>query len=133
AAGCALAAVLALPCALAAAEVVAWFRDDPEVVAVGAPALRWQSLTVVLNHPTVCTNMLFQVLGLSGRAAFLSTMRSGLFFFPLILTLPGIWGVRGVELAQPLADLASFAVSMPFLVHWYRGTLKNGKRRNRNG
>ena len=128
AAGCALAAALALPCALAAAEVVAWFRDDPAVVAVGAPALQWQALTVVLNHPTVCTNMLFQVLGLSGRAALLSTMRSGLFFFPLILVLPGVWGVRGVELAQPLADVVSFAVSMPFLAHWYRGTLENGSK-----
>ena len=119
-AGCALSACLALPCAFASAEVVAAFRNDPAVVAVGAPALRWQALTIVLNHPTVCTNMLFQVLGLSGRAALLSTMRSGLFFFPLILALPKIWGVAGVELAQPLADLVSFAVSMPFLAHWYR-------------
>lgn len=120
AAGCALAAALALPCALASAKVVAAFRNDPDVIAVGAPALRWQALTIVLNHPTVCTNMLFQVLGLSGRAALLSTMRSGLFFFPLILALPRFWGVAGVELAQPIADLVSFAVSMPFLAHWYR-------------
>ena len=103
AAGCAVAAALAIPCALGSARVVSWFRDDPEVVAIGAVALRWQALTVVLNHPTVCTNMLFQSLGLAGRAALLSTMRSGLFFFPLILLLPRAWGVLGVELAQPLA------------------------------
>ena len=91
-------------------------------VAIGAVALRWQALTVVLNHPTVCTNMLFQSLGLAGRAALLSTMRNGLFFFPLILLLPRAWGVLGVELAQPLADVLSFVVSMPFLAHWYRAS-----------
>ena len=115
-------AALAIPCALGSARVVSWFRDDPEVVAIGAVALRWQALTVVLNHPTVCTNMLFQSLGLAGRAALLSTMRSGLFFFPLILLLPRAWGVLGVELAQPLADVLSFVVSMPFLAHWYRAS-----------
>ena len=66
--------------------------------------------------------MLFQRLGLSGRAALLSTMRSGIFFFPLILLLPRLWGVVGVETAQPLADLLSFAASMPFLLHWWRSS-----------
>lgn len=122
AAGCTLAALFAVPCSFGSARVVAWFRNDPAVVEIGRTALRWQALTIVLNHPTVCTNMLFQALGLSGRAAFLSTMRSGLFFFPLILALPPLWGVRGVELSQPLADAISFAVSMPFLVFWYRAS-----------
>ena len=121
-AGCAITAALAVPMFFAAPHVIAWFRDDPAVVAVGATALRWQAATLVLNHPTVCTNMLFQSLGLSGRAAFLSTMRNGLFFFPLILLLPRIWGVTGVEAAQPLADLLSFAASMPFLAYWWRGS-----------
>ena len=122
AAGCAVTAALALPMFATAPALVAWFRDDPAVVAVGAAALRWQAATLVLNHPTVCTNMLFQSLGLSGRAALLSTMRNGLFFFPLILLLPRVWGITGVETAQPLADLLSFAASMPFLVHWWRGS-----------
>ncbi len=118
--GCVMAALFAIPCSLCASHVVAWFRDDPAVVAVGATALRWQALTIVLNHPTVCTNMLFQALGLGGRAALLSTMRSGLFFFPAIILLPRSFGVLGVELAQPVADVVSFAVSMPFLLHWWR-------------
>ena len=122
AAGCAVSAVLAVPMLVAAPEIVSWFRDDPAVVAVGAVALRWQAATIVLNHPTICANMLFQSLGLSGRAALLSTTRSGLFFFPLILLLPRFWGVAGVEAAQPLADLVSFAVAVPFLVHWWRAS-----------
>lgn len=119
-AGTALAGVLALPCSFAAADVVAWFRDDPDVVAVGAMALRAQALTVILNQPVVCTNMLFQSLGLGGRAALLSSFRNGLFLFPLLLVLPHVWGVRGIAYAQPVADLLAFAASMPFLAHFLR-------------
>ena len=118
--GCAVTAALAFPMILAAPALVAWFRDDPAVVSVGAVALRWQAATLVINHPTVCTNMLFQSLGLSGRAAFLSTMRSGLFFFPMILLLPRLFGLAGVETAQPVADVLAFCASMPFLAHWWK-------------
>ena len=118
AAGCLVSASFAVPCLLASGRIVAWFRNDPAVVACGAAALRWQAPTIVLNHPTVCTNMLFQALGLSGRASLLSTMRNGLFFFPLILLLPGTLGLAGVQLSQPLADVLSFCFSMAFLSHW---------------
>ena len=120
-AGCAVSGTLALPLLLAAPGVMAWFRDDPDVIAIGAVALRWQAATLVINHPTICTNMLFQSLGLSGRAVFLSSLRNGLFFFPLILVLPGLFGLAGVQGAQPLADILSFVVSMPFLLHWVSG------------
>ncbi len=122
AAGCLVSASFAGPCFLAADKIVAWFRDDPAVVACGAAALRWQALTIVLNHPTVCTNMLFQALGLSVRASILSTMRNGLFFFPIVLLLPGALGLPGLQLSQPMADALSFCFSMVFLAHWWRGT-----------
>ena len=116
AAGCAFQAALALPCGFGAARIVAWFRDDPAVIAVGAVALRWQAATLVINHPTVCTNMLFQSIGLGGQASFLSALRNGVFFIPAILVLPQLFGVNGIAFAQPVADILSFAVTMPFLV-----------------
>ena len=119
-AGCAVMLPLAAACVLGAEGVVRAFRDDPEVVAVGAFALRWQALSCLLHPATMTTNMLFQSIGLAGRAAFLSALRSGVFFFPLVLTLPALAGVRGVALAQPVADALSFAVAMPFLAHFLR-------------
>ena len=120
AAGCAVQACVAVPCAFAARDIVAWFRDDPAVVAVGAVALRWQAATLVVNHITVCTNMLFQSVGLGGRASFLSSLRNGLCFLPMIAVLPLWLGVRGVALAQPAADVLSFAVALPFLALFLR-------------
>ena len=120
AAGCAVQAAIAVPCALWAPRIIAWFRDDPEVVAVGATALLWQSATLVINHPTVCTNMLFQSIGLGAQAAFLAALRNGVFFMPLILAMPRLFGVNGIATAQPVADVLSFAVTMPFLVRLLR-------------
>jgi len=119
AAACALEALLALPCAAAADEVVAWFRADESVVLVGAMALRAQMATLLPVTVTILINMLFQSLGLAGRAAFLSVLRNGLFFLPVILVLPPLLGLRGLAWAQPVADLLALAVSVPFAVRFF--------------
>jgi putative MATE family efflux protein len=120
AAGFAASLLLALPLFLAAPAIVAAFRDDPAVVAIGATALRLQAAVIAFNHPAVCTNMLFQSLGFAFRSSLLSVFRNGLFFIPLIVLLPRLFGLPGLESAQPAADVLSFLASIPFLVHWYR-------------
>jgi Na+-driven multidrug efflux pump len=66
------------------------------------------------------TNMLLQVTGQSGQATFLSLCRQGIFFVPFILLLPQLIGLLGVQLAQPAADLCTFAVTLPFLLSFLR-------------
>ena len=92
------------------------FRDDPLVTAVALPALRYQCLAMFLQPFIIVTNMMFQSIGKSGRATFLACCRQGFCFIPLILTLPRIWGLTGVELCQPIADALTFCISVPFLV-----------------
>ena len=126
AAGCAIEALLAMPCALGAEKIVSWFRPDAAVVAVGAMALRAQMATLLPVTATIFVNMLFQSLGLAGRAAFLSVLRSGLCFLPAILLLPPLFGIRGVAWAQPVADLFAFAISMPFLFPYLSRETREG-------
>lgn len=64
--------------------------------------------------------MLLQVTGQSGQATFLSLCRQGIFFVPFILLLPQLIGLLGVQLAQPAADLCTFAVTLPFLLSFLR-------------
>jgi putative MATE family efflux protein len=59
-------AVLAVIGFFSAGPVVAWFRNDPEVIAVGVPALRYACIGVLFQPFAVCTNMLFQSIGKSG-------------------------------------------------------------------
>ena len=92
------------------------FRDDPDVTAVALPAFRFQCLAILLQPVTVVANMLFQSVGKAGRATFLACCRQGVFFIPLILILPRTLGLMGVETCQPIADVFTFIVSLPFLL-----------------
>lgn len=63
--------------------------------------------------------MLFQSTGQSTSATFLSSLRQGLYYLPLMLVLPLVIGLRGVQIAQPLADALTFVTSVPFLVRFF--------------
>ena len=96
------------------------FRDDPEVIRIGTVALRAQ-LAALFFHPLcVCTNMLFQSIGKNASATFLATLRSGLAFIPVIVIMTKIWGLGGVEYAQTVADIITFAFSLPFTVVFFK-------------
>ena len=92
------------------------FRDDPAVTAVALPAFHYQCLAMLLHPIIVVANMAFQSVGASGRATFLACCRQGVFFIPLILILPRTHGLFGVEICQPIADVLTFLVSLPFLL-----------------
>ena len=108
--------VLNILCWFNAEPLIRLFRDDPAVTAVALPALRYQCIAMFLQPVIIVANMMFQSIGKSGRATFLACCRQGICFIPLILTLPRIWGLPGIELCQPIADALTFCISMPFLL-----------------
>ena len=101
-------------CLLFPETVIRFFRDDPEVIAVGAAALRWQAAVLPLMSTSVLTNMMLQASGQGLRSSITSSARNGLFFLPLILTLPRLFGLRGVEMTQAWADVLTFLLCLPF-------------------
>lgn len=106
--------------------VIAVFRDDPDVVRVGVEAFRWQLVAYPLGAITMHSNMLLQTIRKPWRANILAAARRGLFFIPLILVLPRMYGLLGVEICQPLCDVLSFLLTMPILFFTLR-QLKGGK------
>ncbi|MCR5775547.1 MAG: MATE family efflux transporter [Lachnospiraceae bacterium] len=105
---------LAAACCLAFADrIVGVFRDDPDVIAIGADALRFQALSLPLMGGIVMSNMMLQSMGKGVKASITASARNGIFFIPLILILPGIAGLTGVEISQPLADLLSILLAVP--------------------
>ncbi|HEX3033430.1 MAG TPA: MATE family efflux transporter, partial [Bacillota bacterium] len=62
----------------------------------------------------------FMSVGKPRQSALLSLSRQVLFFIPAIVILPMFWGLHGVILAGPFADLASFLVTGFFLVRELR-------------
>ncbi len=110
--------VFAAACFSVAPQLIHAFREDPEVVEIGALALRMQCFSLALMPLNTCVNMLFQSIGKSGPATFLSCTRQGIFFIPSILILPQVIGLTGVQVSQALADALSFVAAIPFLI-WF--------------
>ena len=96
-----------------AEDIVRMFRNDPDVIAVGTVALRWQLVTFALLPTIGLTNMLMQTIRKPIQANLVAAARSGLFFIPLVLILPHFIGLLGVEMCQAISDVCSFCVCVP--------------------
>lgn len=109
-------------CILLAAAVVGWFaseqlievflKNDAQVVEYGSLALRLQCLSFPLVGWITISNMMLQTIGKAVRASLMAMSRQFLFFVPAVLTLPRMWGMLGVQLSQPIADVASFIMAV---------------------
>ncbi len=97
-----------------AQPIITIFRkDDLEVIRIGTLALRLHCLTFPLSAWIVMCNMMLQVVGRAGKASLISAARQGVFFIPLIFILPFCFGLFGVQVCQPVADVCAFALAIP--------------------
>lgn len=103
-------------CFIFAPDIIWAFRKDEEVVAVGKVALRFQACVLPCMATTVITNMMLQSMGKGIKASITSSARSGIFFIPLILILPRVFGIRGVEVTQTIADILAMGIAIPFAI-----------------
>ncbi len=100
--------------AVFAPQIISLFRkDDAQVIAIGARALRLQCLAFPLTEWIVMSNMMLQSIGKALKASILAAARQGLFFIPLILILPRLFGLFGVEMCQTISDICSFILAVP--------------------
>lgn len=106
-----------------APDVVRLFRDDPDVVNVGVVALRCMCVAIVAQPLSVVANMTFQSIGRSREASFLASLRTGLCYIPVLLVMPRVWGIFGIQSAQMIADILASAISLPYLVRLFRHEL----------
>ena len=100
-----------------APQLIALFRDDPDVIACGTLALRLQCISFPTHGWIVMSNMMEQSMGRTVPATFLSVARQGFFFIPLVLALSAIWGVLGIQMTQATADILTFLFAIPIHIH----------------
>ena len=97
-----------------ASPIVGFFRKgDPEVIIIGDIALRLRCFTLVFSSWITISNMLLQTTGKMWRASILGFARQGIILIPIVWILPPLIGIWGIQIAQPLADLVSFLMSVP--------------------
>ena len=102
------------------APIVRMFRDDPAVLAIGIPALRIQCIALFFMPLSLYGNMLFQSIGKNGRATFLSMIRSGLIFIPVLCIMNTILGLTGIQISQTISDIISASITLPMVVKFFK-------------
>lgn len=100
-------------------HLIGFFRNDYEVIEIGNRALMAQLIALFFQPLSICANMMFQSIGKNKTATFLSVLRSGLFFIPVLIILSQVMGLAGVEISQSVADVMTFAVSVPFTLRFF--------------
>ncbi|MCD8105871.1 MAG: MATE family efflux transporter [Lachnospiraceae bacterium] len=93
-------------------HIIALFRrDDAEVIAIGTFALRAQLITMPLWGYYIMCNMFSQSIGYGFRSSIISCARQGLFLIPVLAVLPRFFGLRGLQLSQPVSDILAFILA----------------------
>lgn len=101
-------------------HIIGLFRDDADVIGVGTFALRAQCIVLFISPITLAASMMFQGAGENLPSSIASFLRSGITFIPMVAILPRFFGIYGIQLAQPVADVISFVVVMPLIVRFFK-------------
>lgn len=101
-------------------NLIGIFRNDETVIAIGVRALRLQSAALLVLPICMCTEMMLQCTGQKMAASILSSMRSGIYFIPILLILAKLRGLYGIEEAQPMAFILAGASAIPFAINFFR-------------
>lgn len=98
-----------------AKPIVAVFTTDELVIAETPNALRW----VFAASPIIAVQLIgaayFQAAGKAKKALLLTLTKQGFFLIPLVLLLPNFFGIFGVWVAFPIADILSTIITAVFL------------------
>jgi putative MATE family efflux protein len=99
-----------------APAVIELFRKDPDVIRIGTLSLRLQCISLPFTGFMILTNMMLQTIGRSFKANLLAFSRQGLFLIPLLIIFSSSFGLFGIQLSQPIADIAACLLAIPLSI-----------------
>lgn len=109
------------------AEIVGFFRDDPEVIETGSRMLRIQCFGLLLSPLAVYGDMMFQSIGHAKTAVILAALRRGILLIPLAVVLTALFGLSGLTWCQGVCDMLAALISIPFVVYFFHRLPKDGE------
>ena len=98
-----------------ASQFVGIFTVDEHMISHAPFALRIVFLATPLITIQLIGSAYFQAIGKAAPALFLALTKQGIFLIPLILILPLFWGINGIWISFPIADIAAAAISFHYL------------------
>lgn len=116
--------VISAVCFVLSPRLISLFRSEEKIIEIGTAALRYLCGAMCIMPTIMTANMTFQSVGKSGKAFFLACAQNGLFFIPLILIMPSIFGIAAIELSQPISYIIAAIISIPFLTAFIKSLNK---------
>ncbi len=99
---------------LFAPYLVSIFTTDAQLISEGTPAMRIAFLATPLIAINLIGSAYFQAIGKALPALLLALTKQGFFLIPLLLVLPRFFGLNGVWMAFPIADIGAALIT-----YWY--------------
>ena len=118
---------------LFAPGLIGLFRDDADVIRIGATALRLICVALPFSAFMSCVSTLFQVVGRTLPSSLLVFCRQIVFYVPALIALPRLLGLLGLQSAGPVSDLLVFAVALPMVLRYFRQTDAAGENLKNSG
>ncbi|MCL2127078.1 MAG: MATE family efflux transporter [Treponema sp.] len=114
---CAGLCVVSIAMVIFAPRIIALFRkDDLEVIAIGTRGLRFNCISLAFMGAVMAVNMMTQTMGKALEASIVAFSRQGLFLIPSLFILGPLFGLAGIQLATPVADILSLCIVIPVLI-----------------
>lgn len=92
--------------------IISMFNDEKAIIELGSHALRiWFIFLPIIGCQMMCAQF-FQAIGMVKHSSFLNLLRQCLLLIPLILILSTMFGLYGVFIAVPIADIIAFIITI---------------------
>lgn len=96
--------------------IISTFNHENEIIQLGSTALRiWFICLPLVGCQMMCANF-FQAIGMVKQSSFLNLLRQCLLLIPLILVLSYLFGLYGVFIAVPIADILAFIITIYLII-----------------
>ena len=94
-----------------ARQILRFFINDPETIAIGANFLRIRCVATPFMFMCFHLVNLFQAVGKGGRALFLAVVRWAVFNIPILFLFNAVFGMYGIVCTQIVADICTVVIS----------------------
>jgi putative MATE family efflux protein len=102
------------------ARVISIFNSDPAFIAEGVRALRIFVLLFFAIQLQIIVSFFFQGIGKGIPSFILASARQVIFLIPGLLVLPRLYGVVGLWMAFPVADILSILLTVSWIAIEFR-------------
>ena len=99
---------------------ISLFTPDKELIAIGSRGLKIMVIAFPVIGFQIIGSGLYQAMGKAWAALFLALSRQILFLIPLILILPQIYGLDGIWMSFPAADMMAVVITFFMVIYQIR-------------